>query len=250
MVKLVNFLKSADFRKEDLADFDVKRETTQFDAYLKNPSDFDPNSGASFSTPKDGWQEVEVDIQVPDGQAHGSESDIPIFSVPGLHYRSLTEVIKSAFHDTTARCFHYTPFKQFWSPSDGQSQRICDELYTSDAMIDAHVEIQRQPPEPGCTLERVVAGLMFWSDSTHLASFGDASLWPIYLFFGNQSKWLRGKPRTASCHHLAYIPKVWSNSTPYGSTEDILLFSCSYLMVSMIFSSRSLEKHPALKSCQ
>ncbi len=77
-------------------------------------------------------------------------------------------------------------------------------------MIEAHMNLQRSSPEPGCELERVVVALMFWSDSTHLANFGTASLWPLYLFFGNQSKWLRGKPRTASCHHIAYIPKYLS----------------------------------------
>ena len=87
-------------------------------------------------------------------------------------------------------------------------QRVYDELYSSDAMIEAHMKLQQQPPELGCTLERVIASLMLWSDSTHLANFGTASLWPLYLFFGNQSKWVRGKPKTASCHHVAYIPKV------------------------------------------
>ena len=41
----------------------------------------------------------------------------------------------------------------------------------------------------GCNLERVIAGLMFWSDATYLAQFGNASAWPVYLFFGNQSKY-------------------------------------------------------------
>ncbi|KAG2739586.1 hypothetical protein P692DRAFT_20755993, partial [Suillus brevipes Sb2] len=36
----------------------------------------------------------------------------------------------------------------------------------------------------------------------------NASLWPIYLFFGNQSKYTRGKPTACACHHLAYIPNV------------------------------------------
>jgi hypothetical protein len=53
-----------------------------------------------------------------------------------------------------------------------------------------------------------VALLMMWSDSTHLASFGDASLWPFYLCFGNQSKYTRGKPTASACHHVAYIPNV------------------------------------------
>ena len=50
--------------------------------------------------------------------------------------------------------------------------------------------------------------MMVWSDSTHLAEFGNASLWPIYLFFGNQSKYSRAKPTDFAAHHIAYMPKV------------------------------------------
>ncbi|KAJ7117673.1 hypothetical protein C8R44DRAFT_578842, partial [Mycena epipterygia] len=92
--------------------------------------------------------------------------------------------------------------------SPGRPQRIFDKIYSSDAMVEAYTALQKQPHEPGCTLERVVLSLMWWSDSTHLASFGNASLWPLYLFFGNQSKWLRVKPRTDLCHHVAYFPKL------------------------------------------
>lgn len=42
----------------------------------------------------------------------------------------------------------------------------------------------------------------------HLASFGNAALWPIYLFLGNQSKYIRAKPSAFAAHHLAYIPKL------------------------------------------
>jgi hypothetical protein len=57
-------------------------------------------------------------------------------------------------------------------------------------MLEEHDRIHSQPREGGCTLETVVAAVMLWSDSTHLASFGTASLWPIYLFLGNQSKYV------------------------------------------------------------
>ncbi|KAF8955630.1 hypothetical protein BDZ97DRAFT_1598545, partial [Flammula alnicola] len=206
MIKLINFLKSDDFKKEDLIDFDIRKETAKFDTSLE-----DTGLKKGPAVVKDGWREVEVDIQVPTGQAHASDSDIPVFSVPGLHHRSIVEVLKAVLTDSASRYFHYTPFKQFWKPTpESEPQRVHDEIYSSDAMVEAHEAIQNLPPEPGCQLERVVAALMFWSDSTHLASFGNASLWPIYLFFGNQSKWLRGKPRMGSCHHLAYIPKVSS----------------------------------------
>ena len=201
MKKLVDFLKSDDFKKEDLAAFDIHSETTKFDNYLERPAS---------DNPQDGWRESEVIIQVPDGKIHSKDS-IPTFKVPGFHHRSLVDVIKTIYSDVASTSFHYMPFKSFWKDSstpESVPQRVYDELYSSDAMIEAHMKLQQQPPEPGCTLERVVASLMLWSDSTHLANFGTASLWPLYLFSGNQSKWVRGKPNTASCHHVAYIPKV------------------------------------------
>ncbi|THU97282.1 hypothetical protein K435DRAFT_857796 [Dendrothele bispora CBS 962.96] len=33
-------------------------------------------------------------------------------------------------------------------------------------------------------------------------------MWPIYLYFGNQSKYDRAKPSSFAAHHLAYIPKL------------------------------------------
>ncbi|KAJ7662383.1 hypothetical protein B0H17DRAFT_853219, partial [Mycena rosella] len=205
--KLVDFLVSDEFRKEDLIGFDLKAETAKFDKSIADNSVGEAVGNASGI--KDGWQEVSIDIEVPDGKKRGYSDPVPVFSVPGLHFRNLTQAIKSALQDRSSRFFHYTPFKQFWQrTADEAPQRIYDEIYSSTAFIDAHEKLQRQPAEPNCTLERVVAALMFWSDSTHLANFGTASLWPLYLFFGNQSKWVRGKPRAGACHHIAYMPKV------------------------------------------
>ena len=86
------------------------------------------------------------------------------------------------------------------------------ELYNSDEFINEHKQVQnRSPPppdDPGCKLEKVIAALMFWSDSTHLMNFGVAKLWPIYLFFGNLSKYIRSRPSSGACQHLTYIPSV------------------------------------------
>jgi hypothetical protein len=158
---------------------------------------------------RDGWKEVAVEIEVPDGKKRKETDPIPTFSIPGLQFRNLTQTIKTALQDPISRYFHYTPFKHFWQRTvTDPVQHIYDEIYSSDAYIKAYEKLQRQPREPNCTLERVVAALMFWSDSTHLANFGTASLWPLYLFFGNQSKWVRGKPRAGARHHVAYMPKV------------------------------------------
>ncbi|OSX57456.1 hypothetical protein POSPLADRAFT_1050105 [Postia placenta MAD-698-R-SB12] len=116
-------------------------------------------------------------------------------------------VIRSAFAEPLARQFHLFPFKRLWqSTSASHTERVYDELYTSDAWLQAHDDLQRQPPEPGCQLERVIAGLMFWSDSMRLANFGSAKAWPIYLYFGNLSKYIRACPSKHAGHHVAYIP--------------------------------------------
>ncbi|KAF9472386.1 hypothetical protein BDN70DRAFT_900592 [Pholiota conissans] len=237
MKKLVDFLKSDAFKPEDLQNFDIRAETAKLDQYLDGPpASSSCEVGPQPSCyPKDHWRESGVQIQVPDGQPHPLGSDIPTFTVPGLFHRSIVEVIKSTFSDSASHSFHYTPFKSFWHSDSGnaesrpQTQRLYDELYSSNAMIDAHTKLQQQPPEPGCSLEKVVAGMMLWSDSTHLANFGTASLWPIYLYFGNQSKFVRGKPNAAACHHIAYIPKLPPNFLDFyleltgnGPSEDVL----------------------------
>ena len=85
------------------------------------------------------------------------------------------------------------------------------EVYDSDAFIEEQAKIQRAPlppDNPDCKLEKVIAACMVWSDGTHLANFGTAKLWPIYILFGNLSKYIRAQPTSGACLHLAYIPSL------------------------------------------
>src|SRR5262249_16133986 len=108
-----------------------------------------------------------------------------------------------------AKSFHLTPFKLFWqSDEDSPPERVLSELYTADAFLEEHEAIRARACEDGCTLETVIAACMLWSDSTHLANFGTASLWAIYMFFGNESKYTRFQPTSFAAHHIAYIPSV------------------------------------------
>jgi len=116
--------------------------------------------------------------------------------------------LKAALVEVTAARFHLFPFKRIWRLPSDQEVRCFDEVYTSDAFIEDNVKLQKQQNEPGCRLEKVILGLMFWSDSTHLASFGNAKVWPIYLYIANLSKYIRAKPNLAASHHVAYIPSV------------------------------------------
>ena len=78
--------------------------------------------------------------------------------------------LKSALSDTMSLHFYFSPLKRFWWSPSGLEQWCYDEAYTSDAWLKYHNELQLQPNEPGCKLEKVVLGLMFWSNSTHLTS--------------------------------------------------------------------------------
>jgi Plavaka transposase len=199
--KLVNdVILVDDFDKVHLKGFNATRELKRLDEHQQRtelPS-------------KDGWKETSVKIRLPAEKAcYTSEDNAPEFEVNGVFYRPLTDVIISAFQEAAAETFHVTPFRLFWQRSEDEpAERVISELYNSDAMIAEHQKIQAQPCEPGCTLETVVGAIMLWSDSTHLTNFGTASLWPIYAYFGNQSKYIRGKPTSFAAHHMAYIPSV------------------------------------------
>jgi hypothetical protein len=120
----------------------------------------------------------------------------------------MTDIIHSVFEDEVFTTFNTTPFTQYWK-ADHWVQQVFSEAYTSAEMREAYKEINSLPCGPNDSdLERVVASLMMWSDSTHLMSFRDASLWLFYLFFGNESKYTQAKPMSFACHHIAYIPMV------------------------------------------
>ena len=164
----------------------------------------------------DGWRTVSVKLRIPKKkECHHSEEDAPEIEVDGLYYRLLVEVIRVAFEDPSAKHFEFTPHELRFcddnadDPSD-EGERIFTEAYTCDAILEEDKKIQSLPrnPDDSPDVPYAIAALMLWSDSTHLANFGSASLWPIYLFFGNLSKYVHCKLSTFSAHHLAYIPSV------------------------------------------
>ncbi|TEB38831.1 hypothetical protein FA13DRAFT_1751399 [Coprinellus micaceus] len=105
--------------------------------------------------------------------------------------------------------FHYYPYRATWQRAEGEPEsELYGEMYSSQAFRVAHNEVQRSPiTEENRGLERVVIALMFWSDATQLTSFGGSSLWPCYLFFGNESKHQRGEPSNHLGQHIAYFLK-------------------------------------------
>ncbi|KDQ54663.1 hypothetical protein JAAARDRAFT_696959 [Jaapia argillacea MUCL 33604] len=164
-----------------------------------------------------GWREQSITIGIPTGKKptqtsrcedaaaqrrinrHEPLEDPPVehaiegvhFAIPGFHTRSICEVIiETASSDPAARDFHWHPFLLQHTPpgTNNPPETVHGEIYTSQAFRDLDQELQSSLPEPDCDLPRVVVALMFWSDATHLAQFGQSKAWPWYLYFGNQSK--------------------------------------------------------------
>lgn len=156
-----------------------------------------------------GWHKTSVTFQVPFPKSTHNPGPRS-YTIPDFYHRSLTSVIREKLGNSLQNPhFHYEPFELLWKPA-GQEEpvRLHGELYSSPAFIDAHNNLQSSLREPGCDLQRVVVGLMLWSDATHLTSFGKAKLWPLYLFFGNDSKYRRCKPSENLCEHIAYFEAV------------------------------------------
>lgn len=197
-----NVLLNPDFHLDDLTGFDAAKEARNLDQYRQNPR--------SALIPEDGWIETSVSISLPpvDRGSHGPESNALQYDVQGLFYRKPVEVIKAAFTEQCATQFHLSPFEEYWKPSeDSEPERLYSEIYNSDAFLAEQTKINSQP-HSDCDLEAIITPLLIWSDSTHLATFGTASLWPVYLYLGNQSKYSRCKPTSFAAHHMAYIPEV------------------------------------------
>jgi hypothetical protein len=156
-----------------------------------------------------GWRKTQVTIQVPFSRTTAQPGVRPYIAAE-LYHRSLISIIREKLsnpHDD--ELFHYEPYQLRWSaPHLPREVDIQGELYGSPAFMDAHRQLQESPREEGCDIPRVVVALMFWSDATHLTTFGNAKLWPLYMYFGNESKYRRCKPSCNLANHVAYFQKV------------------------------------------
>lgn len=158
-----------------------------------------------------GWHRKPIRISVP-FHNRTDNPGVEEFYFGDLYHRSLVEVIRGKLTDPEHHArFHYEPFELWWTPpGSSSSTRVHGELYTSPAFLDSYRAVLEAPNEPGCNLEKVVFAMMFASDATLLTTFGDAKLWPGYLYCGNDNKYSRCRPSSNCCEHVAYFQTVSS----------------------------------------
>ncbi|KAG6830763.1 hypothetical protein H0H92_014844 [Tricholoma furcatifolium] len=165
------------------------------------------------------WSVSSVSIKVPFHRRLAMPG-VRDFVVKSFYRRPLVAIIEEKLQKggQNIRQFHIEPYTLLWNAHGSEEPiRLHGEIYTSSSFARAHEELQASPPEPGCELPRYVVALMFWSDGTHLTNFGDASLTPLYMQFGNESKYRRCKPTEHLTEHVAYFEELPDDFKTFAS---------------------------------
>jgi Plavaka transposase len=141
------------------------------------------------------------------------ETEAAEFEVGGVLHRDIIDIITSVYQSDAVKSFNHIPFKEFWMPSeDAPPNHLYGEIFSSEEMLDADADICKCCLEEDHLdsegLEVACVPLLLYLDSTHLTNFGTASCWPVYMFFGSQSKYVWAMPTSFTCHHIAYMPSV------------------------------------------
>jgi len=206
---LAQALKSPHFNLSQLEDFDAVTAIHRFERDHCFPK---PKPGATLE-PGDGWKTSSVKIRLPCTGVKQREEDAPEFTVDGILYRDAIEVITRELQDLDSfERIHIQPFEEWWKPSESEdSVRVYSDVYTSDAMLEADRQLRdslKGATSIGPQLETFILSVLFYSDSTCLTAFSNATLWPMYMYIGNESKYIRSKPTSFAAHHIAYLPTV------------------------------------------
>jgi hypothetical protein len=225
---LLDIVSADDFQPEDIREMNWNQVNHQ----LANASEQE-----EWMDEDAGWDVSPVTISVPFDH-HADTPGRREFTFANLYHRSLVAVIRDKISNPNHHPhFHHQPYELLWQPNDQQEAvRVYGELYSSPTFIDAHTALQESPREPNCDLERVVVALMFWSDATQLTNFGSVKLWPLYLFFGNDSKYRRCKPSANCCEHIAYFETV-------RPTFSYRLFVLNFRSVARLFQRLCVQVH-------
>ena len=213
---LLGIIGSSSFRPDDIRN----TKWSSIDHTLGTlASDDDSECSSEWLDSNAGWKRATVTISVPIPRRSTAPGPSD-YRVSDFYYRPLVSVIREQVLDPNYHhLFHYEPYELLWRRSNIDIQ-VYGELYTSKTFLDAHHELLESPLEPGCALPRRIVALMFWSDATQLTSFGNAKLWPLYMFFGNQTKYKRAQPSGKLCSHVAYFQTVsMALQTPISLNE-------------------------------
>jgi Plavaka transposase len=223
-VELLDIIGHPDFRKEDIigVNWGKINETLSRGNVGQSPAAGLPPRPEWVDDTSSNWMMTQLELDVP-FPTSGRGSKVLKFPAGIFHHRQILSVIRERLSNPDEHAHRRTrPFEVYWNPSGNDRIRVYGELYSSNEFIQAEREVQSQilPDPSDNALERVVLGLMFWTDATLLANFGTAKLCPCYLFFGNDSKYRRAKVSLGLCNHTAYFESVsYHHGIPCRSSD-------------------------------
>ncbi|TFK20496.1 hypothetical protein FA15DRAFT_599618, partial [Coprinopsis marcescibilis] len=210
--ELITMLKDPTFNAHDTANANWSRIIDSFQQHFQDNSFPEADSSGWFDDA--GWNTTPISIPVPFHKAM-KNSGIEQKVVGTLHHCKILSILEEKVRSPSdGPHFHYHPYK-FGIAGAPRNIHVYGEMYTSDAFLKAHKELQQSPPIVGCKREHVVASLMFWSDATQLTQFGSAKLWPCYMFFRNESKYRCSKTSLDLCKHVAYFDTISDDFKDY-----------------------------------
>ncbi|KAI1787852.1 hypothetical protein LXA43DRAFT_1097859 [Ganoderma leucocontextum] len=192
---LISVIRSPAFSPDDIDGFSAKKAEHALDVWV-NPS-------GVFSE-DDGWGQANVEIPLPKtGAKYKLEEAAPKFRSLGSsidassHSSKVLDPTHNHFGAQHAACTVPRPVVVILFIIIHEDQPTGS---TSASNSRSHAFSGDDP-----NVEYVVFPLLLWSDATLLANFGTAALWPIYLYIGSLSKYVRGRPTEFAAHHLAVL---------------------------------------------
>ena len=194
------------------------------------------------------WHKTPIRISIP-FHRRTNKCGVKDFYLGNFYHHSLVKVLKEKLSNTEHHeWFHYKPFELWWTPPSSSSATwVHGELYTSPTFLDAYREVQEAPNEPGCSLKKVVIRMMFASDATFLTMFGDAKLWPGYLYCENDTKYCHCWPSSNCCEHIAYLQAVSYLQWNYSYPNSLQMRANSSLTLSKILLPSVMEDTTLVK---
>ncbi|KAH9898500.1 hypothetical protein C8Q73DRAFT_773146 [Cubamyces lactineus] len=110
---LAKLMQHPEFNPADVAKFDAAREAQRLDSY------YEDNPSSPFSA-RDGWKHGTIKLRVPkEGVAYASESCAPEFTVEGLYYRDIVDIVEGAYRSPDVKEWDIIPSKMFWLHDGG-----------------------------------------------------------------------------------------------------------------------------------
>ncbi|KAG2070097.1 hypothetical protein BDR04DRAFT_1128627 [Suillus decipiens] len=157
---LTEFIGDLLFNNSDANSFSHTWEVKNIDAYLQKKS--------NLFCEEFGWCQSAIKVRLPkEGQKWNTETETPELEIPRVYHHSITDIIET---------FNMTLYHEFWKSPDGHNIKVFSKAYSSTKIVEIYVEINNLPHEARDDLKCTIASLMFWSNATHLANFGNTSL--------------------------------------------------------------------------